>query len=574
MTATRCVGRGTDPAAEPTRYIGRNPGLVLLAVMLVGCAHAPDTHAPDTHAPGTHAQHHAGHPLGSVDFPVSCSARARTDFNRAMGLLHHMTYPQAREAFEGVARTDPGCAMAHWGIAMTLFQPLWPTRPGPAALQRGWDAVQKAKALQPATERERLFVAAAEAFFMEPTSSDYWLRIRRWEQAMARAHAALPDDPEVSVFHALSHLATAPSNVVSRVHADAAAAILLGVYGNNPDHPGAMHYLVHANDVPGRERELLEITRRYEVLAPRNPHALHMPTHIHTRLGDWDAVIRGNLRAAEAALEYPAGDHGQFVWDEFPHAIEYLVYAYLQKGADDQAALQLQRLRGTPRLEPSFKTAFHLASTQARHALERRAWNEAALLLVPGEPAALDWARFPWAEAIVQFARGLGAAHLGNTGQARAAGQRLEALEGVARTAGEVRFARNIQVLRLELDAWVAHVEGQRESSVALMREAAELEASTPKDPVTPAPTLPAHELLGDLFMEQAMPAEAFVAYRRAMALYPKRFNSLLGAARAARTLGDAPTARAFYRELLDGAADGARQPALDEARAFVAQRR
>ena len=571
MTVTRCIGRGTAPAAEPTHSIIRNLALALLAVMPGGCAHAPDMHAPDAYAPGTHAQQHAGHPLGNVDFPVSCSASARVAFNRAIGLLHHMTYPQAREAFEDVARTDPQCAMAHWGIAMTLFQPLWPTRPGPAALQRGWEAVQKAKALQPPTERERLFVAAAEAFFLEPASPDYWLRIRRWARSMQQLHAALPDDPEASAFHALAHLATAPANAVSRVHADAAAAILLRVYEHNPDHPGAMHYLVHANDVPGRERELLEITRRYETLAPRNPHALHMPTHIHTRLGDWDAVIRGNLRAADAALEYPAGEHGEFVWDEFPHAIEYLVYAHLQKGADDEAAMQLQRLRGTARLEPSFKTAFHLASTQARHALERRAWNEAALL-VPREPATLDWDRFPWPEAIVQFARGLGAAHLGNTGPARTAGQRLEALEVAARKAGEELFASNIKVLRLELGAWVAHVEGQRETSVALMREAAELEASTPKHPVTPAPALAAHELLGDLFMVQAQPAEALVAYRRAMALYPRRFNSLLGAARAAHALGDGPTARTFYQGLLDVADGGTRQPALDEARTYVAQ--
>src|SRR5580765_7351149 len=160
-------------------------------------------------------------------------------------------------------------------------------------------------------------------------------------------------------------------------------------------------------------------SRRSTKPQPSNPHALHMPTHIYTRLGDWNGVIRGNLRAAEAALQYPAGDHGEFVWDEFPHALEYLIYAYLQKGADSGAATQLNRLRATARLEPSFKTAFHLASTQARYALERGAWNE-AVLLVPREPASLDWDRFTWPEAIVRFARGLGAAHLGRVNGARA----------------------------------------------------------------------------------------------------------------------------------------------------------
>lgn len=531
---------------------------------------SPGSFASET---ASQVQHHAGHLLGTVDFPVSCSKQAQVEFNRAVALLHHMTYPQAREAFEQVATTDPRCAMAHWGIAVTLFQPLWPTRPGPAALQRGWEAVQKAEALEPPTERERLFVAAAKAFFLDPASSDYWLRIRRWEAAMEKVYTAFPDDPEAATFYALAHLATAPSNTISREHADRAAEILLEVYKRHPDHPGAMHYLVHANDVPGRERESLEITRKYEAAAPRNPHALHMPTHIYTRLGDWNGVVRGNLLAAAAALEHPAGEHGEFVWDEFPHAIEYLLYADLQKGADDEAAAQLQRLRGTARLEPTFKTAFHLASTQARYALERRAWNEAASI-VPREPATLDWDRFTWPEAIARFARGLGAAHLGNVVEARAAVERLAELEGATRKAGEELFARNIRVLQLELSAWLAHVEGQKESSVSLMREAAELEVSTPKAAVTPGPTLPAHELLGDLLLEQKQPAEALAAYKRSLELYPRRFNGLLGAARAAHALGDAPLARTFYQSLLEVAEGGTRQPALKEAQGYVAQRK
>jgi tetratricopeptide (TPR) repeat protein len=535
----------------------------LMVILLAGCT---------DRTPG-HAQPHAGHSLGTVEFPISCSEQAQVEFHRAAALLHHMTYPQAREEFQRVASTDPRCAMAHWGIAMTLFQPLWPTRPQPDELQRGWEAVQKARALQPPTDREQYFVAAAEAFFLEPASSDYWLRIGRWEKAMEEAFDSFPEDLEVAAFYALAHLATAPSDTISRAHSDRAAEILLRVYRRNPDHPGAMHYLVHANDVPGRERESLEITRKYEAIAPRNPHALHMPTHIYTRLGDWDGVIRGNLKAAEAALEHPVRVRGELVWDEFPHAIEYLVYAYLQTGSDDQAAAQLQRLLETADLEPSFKTAFHLASTQARYALERRAWREAASL-VAREPATLDWDRFTWPEAIARFARGLGAVQLGEVNEAIAAGERLELLETVTRKAGEELFARNIGVLRLELSAWIAHVEGQREASVALMREAAELEASTPKHAVTPGPTLPALELLGDLLMEQEQPAEALAAYQRELELYPRRFNGLLGAARAALLLGEASVARTFYQELLEVADGGTRQPALEEARDHGAQRR
>jgi tetratricopeptide (TPR) repeat protein len=491
---------------------------------------------------------HAGHALGKVEFPVSCSERAQPLFNRALALLHHMTYPQAREEFQQLANSEPGCAMAHWGIAMTLFQPLWPTRPSPAELACGLREVQQAAALQ-ATPREREFIAAAAAFFSDKESPTFWQRIGRWEQRTQVAYAALPNDPEAAVFYALALLAVAPADKISRANADRAAALLLPVYERNPEHPGAMHYLVHANDVPGRERDLLDIVRKYDSVAPRNPHALHMPTHIYTRLGEWDNVIRGNLLAAEAALEQPAGEQGQYVWDEFPHAIEYLVYAYLQHGADAAATAQVRRLRETPQLEPTFKTAFHLASTGARLALERRRWQEASQL-VPRTPSALAWDRFPWPESITWFARGLGAAHLGRREDTGRAIDRLAELEGKAHETGEVLFERSIRVLRLAVEAWRAQAAGDVPASRALMRQAAELEAATPKHAVTPAPTLPAYEMLGDLLLEQHDPLQALAAYERSLQFYPRRFNSLLGAARSARAAAMPERAQAYYREV------------------------
>jgi tetratricopeptide (TPR) repeat protein len=496
--------------------------LCLCFAVLLGAATgrtAENTSSPDPHS---------GHAAGKVSFPISCSDAAQAEFNQAVTLLHHMSYPQARAAFEQVTKTDPQCAMAHWGIAMTLFQPLWPTRPSPKDLERGWDEVQKAEGLKPPTEKERLFVAAAEAFFLDPKGTDYWLRIRRWEQAMEKVYKAFPDDPEAEVFYALAILATTPPNAVSREHSDRAAEILLRVYKQNPDHPGAMHYLVHANDVPGRERESLDITRKYEETGPDNPHALHMPTHIYTRLGDWDGVIRGNLRAADAALKYPAGDKNQYVWDEFPHALEYLIYAYLQKGQDEDAAAQLKRLRDTKNLEPSFKTAFHLASTQARYALERRDW-EGAAAIVPRQPESLDWDKFTWPESISWFAQGLGNAHLGKIEPAKAAVERMTALETATAKSGEELFARNIKVLRLELQAWITHQEKHEKEADKMMRQAYELEGATPKAAVTPGPSLPGLELMGDLLMDQNQQAEALVSYRRSLQLYPNRFNSLLG---------------------------------------------
>lgn len=519
-----------------------------LAVVLIGACHGREQRDGSSHT---------GHG-GSVNFPVSCSPAAQREFNDAVALLHNMTYPQARQAFQQVAATDPRCAMARWGIAMTLFQPLWPTRPDSAARNRGWKLVTEAEALHPPTARESLFIATTEAFFRDPASTDYWQRIGRWKDATAKAHEALPQDAEATAFYALALLAAAPSSGASQENSRTAAELLLGIYRQNPDHPGAMHYLVHANDAPGREQLSLDITRRYDSVAPHNPHALHMPTHIYTRLGDWDGVIRGNLLAADAALQYPAGDKGELVWDEFPHAIEYLVYAYLQQGKDDSAAVQLERLRATPRIEPSFKTAFHLSSTGARYALERRDW-QAAAAIVPRQPATLDWDRFAWPEAISQFARGLGAAHLGNLAEARAAAGRLNQLDSTMTKAGEDLFARNIRLLQLELSAWIAQGEGRHAAAITLMQQAVDLEAATPKHAVTPGPTLPASELLGDLLMQQAKPAAALAAYRHSLELYPRRFNSTLGAASAAAALGDTAGAQGYYDQLLDIAGSGLR---------------
>ena len=503
-----------------------------------------------------------------ISLPISCSAEAQREFTRGVTLLHHMTYPRAREAFEGVLKVDPRCAMGHWGLAMTLFQPLWPTRPTPADLQRGWEATRSAGAASGLSPTERLMVDAATEFFRDPGSTDYWVRIRRWEDAMARAYAAFPRDHEVATFYALAHLAAAPQDSVLE-HSSRAAEILLQVYAEDPDHPGAMHYLVHANDAPGREGISLDVTRKYESSAPSNPHALHMPTHIHTRLGDWEAVITGNRLAAEAALAHPAGDSGQFIWDEFPHAVEYLIYAFLQQGQDDSASAELNRLREAGPLQPSFKTAFHMASTRARYVLERRAWEE-AVALSPREPAALDWDRFAWPEAITWYARGLGAAHLGQRDELQASEERLGVLEGVARESGESLFAANIQVLRLEVQAWRAHTEGDGISSVDLLMRAAELEVATPKHAVTPAPTLPAFELLGDLFMEQGRPADALASYIRSLQHHPLRLNSLLGAARAAAASGNETVARLYYEQLLETAGSGTRHEAVDEARTYL----
>jgi len=506
---------------------------------------------------------HAGHALGVVKFPVSCSKAAQQQFEHGLALLHNMTYALARKEFAALAEREPDCAMAHWGVAMTLFQPLWPTRPGPTDLQRGAREIAAAQAAPQQGDRERQFIAAAAAFYDDAGAPQYWDRVRRWEAAMQNMHAARPDDDEATLFYALAHLAVAPPDERQKAYADRAVELLLPVYRRNPEHPGAMHYLVHATDVPGRERLLGDVVAKYEAVAPHNAHALHMPTHIYTRLGDWRAVVRGNLRSAEAALDEPAGENGQYVRDEFAHAIEYLVYAYLQQGADAQAEAQVRRLRDEPRVEPTFKAAFHRASTAARYALERRDWRAAAALPVR-TPDTLAWNRFPWAEGVTWFARGLGAARMHDIAGAQAAVDRLGQLEETANKSGEEIFTRNIRMLRMAADAWLAQARGDAPRARTLLTQAAELELATPKHPVTPGPTLPAYEQLGDLLLEQERPAEALAAYERSLQLYPRRFNTLQGIVRAARASGDNARAGNAEGALRDVAKDGTRKLAFD----------
>ena len=508
--------------------------------------------------------------LGDVHFAISCSREAQGAFDHAVALLHHMTYPLAQAEFERVLDLDPACAMGHWGVAATLFQPLWPTRPSADDLRRGWAAVQAARALGAPTERERLFVASMAAFYRGPAEQDYWTRVRRWETAMAELYETAGRDAEVAAFYALAHLAVAPPGGSSLANQDRVAAILLALHADRPRHPGAVHYLIHANDVRGREHESLDIVRSYGEIAPRNPHALHMPSHIFTRIGSWEEVVTWNERAAAAALEHPAGPDGEYVWDEFPHAVEYLVFAHLQRGDDHAAAAERDRLLGMASLQPSFKTAFHVASIPARYALERHAWEEAAALVPRPEIGGLDWDRFPWPEAVTWHAVGIGAAHQGDAATVRRALDRLGALEETADDTGEALFTLQIRVLRTAVSAWLASLDGEPERAERLMRAAAELEVEIPKPPVTPGPVVTGFELLGALLLAHGEPGEALVAFRRSLDLYPNRFNSVLGVARSAAAAGEAPAAREAYARLVSLGVEGSARSSLAEARSYL----
>ncbi len=506
--------------------------------------------------------------LGTVNFHASCSADS---FDRAMAFLHHMQYEESRAAFERIVQSDPECGMAHWGIAMTLFQPLWPTRPGPDALRRGWEEVRKAQELGTVSDRDARLVNAAEAFFRDPESADWWTRIGRWSEAMDRAYAQSPEDMETAALYALSQLAAGQVAPNRMAYHSRAAEVLLSIYERESTHPGAIHYMIHANDVDTRATKSLEVVRSYAEIAPAVPHALHMPTHIFVRLGEWPDVIDWNRKAADAALRFPAPDG---ISNHYPHALDYLVYAYLQRGEDEQALAVIEEISAKDEpFQGTFTSAFHLAAMPARYAVERRAWSE-ALALTPRTPTSVKWERFWWAESISWFARGLGAAHTGDASEAERSDRRMGELRNAARAGGEEGFANYIEIDRLLLAAWRAHVAGESQLALDLVGSAVQLESRTQKHPVTPGALWPSQEALGDLLLDLGRAQEALSAYARSLDTWPARFNSILGAARAARAANLEDQAQHHYRQLLEvSSRRDSHRLALKEAQEFLRAR-
>lgn len=544
--------------------------LVVMSLLLVACSPSEDTDASmagegeaELPATGTPA---AGEELGAVDFRASCSADVAQEVDQAVAFLHHMMYQEARGLFEAIAEEEPGCATAHWGVAMTLFQPLWPARPGVEDRQRGWEAVQRARELEPGTERERALLRAAEAFFRDPGADEWWPRIERWAAALEEAYQERPDDLEITAFHGLGLLAAGQTADDRLAHNARAADVLQDVLERQPLHPGAIHYTIHADDARGRASEHLEVVDTYSEIAPSVPHALHMPSHIYVRRGDWPGVIEWNRRSADAALDHPAGERISL---HHAHALDYMLYGHLQRADDGSAGEVLNELRSTGPYQDGFVSAFHLAIMPARYAVERRAWDEAAAL-EPRARAEVTWDDYAWPLALTWLARGVGAVETGDLAGAREAEARMTELGDRMEEAGEGEFATNIEMDRLILSGRIALAEGDEEAAVTRMEEAAALEGTVEKNPVTPGALLPPHEALGDLLLELDRPAEALVAYETSLEVWPRRYRTLLGAARAASAAGDEEKARDFYTTLLEVTVDDSDRPGVAEARAFV----
>jgi tetratricopeptide (TPR) repeat protein len=493
-----------------------------------------------------------------VDFAVSCSPAAQERFGRAVALLHSFWYDEAEKAFTDVTRLDSSCVMGHWGVAMSNYHPLW-APPSPAEFERGQAAAARAAALPAKTERERDYVAAVTAFYGGPATRDYPARKLAFERAMEQVHLEHPGDREAGIFYALALLGTAPPTDKTYARQKKAAALLNEALPSAPDHPGVAHYLIHSFDYPQLAELALPAARAYSKIATSSPHALHMPSHIFTRLALWDDSIRSNIASAGTALRHVEKTKpGAASFDQL-HALDYLEYAYLQQARDGKAKQVLDEMAGVEKLDlENFAAAYALAAVPARYALERRQWKDAAALTV--RPAAFPWGKFPYAEALVHFARAVGGARGGELEAARSGLLRLtEIQKGLA--AQDAYWAGQVEIQRLAAEAWIASAQGRREEALKLMRAAADLEDSTEKHPVTPGSVLPARELLGDMLLEMGQPAEALAAYESSLLGSPGRFNSLAGAVRAAEAAGEKGKAARHYAALaaLCSQSDGSR---------------
>jgi tetratricopeptide (TPR) repeat protein len=466
-----------------------------------------------------------------------------------------MTYEGADSAFADALTADPDCALAYWGRAMSHIHPLWSDPPDSTTFALSAALVEKARSSPGRSPLESAWIDAAAGYFDGGRSGDEHPNLAAFDRGWREVVRRFPDDVESRAFHALAMLGTVDPADKSLATQREAANVAQGVLAEVPDHPGALHYAIHAFDYPPLAEHGLELARSYGRVAPDVPHALHMPTHVATRLGLWKESIELNVRSAGAALHHPVQGAVSL---HYMHALDYLAYAHLQLRDDDAAegvARDLAALESPVQI--GLATAYAFAAVPARLALELQRWPEAAALQprVPGLP----WERFPAMEAITWFARGLGAAHVGDGPGADAAIAMLATLRDRAEASSGAYWATQVEIQRLVVRAWRDFVRGERRAGVDTMRAAARLEATTEKHAVTPGEVLPAAELLGDMLLADGRPAEALTEYRRSLERSPDRFNSLWGAARSAELAGDSGLAMELFSEVvaMTAGADG-----------------
>jgi len=500
---------------------------------------------------------------GKVEFPISCASSVQSEFSRGVALLHSFFYEEARRVFTSVAERDPKCAMAQWGIAMTWWHPIW-TPPTPNEMSAGKAAIEKAMAMKGVTDRERGFITALNVYYNTPDSSAAAPvgqschgpvgprdRVVAYEKAMRELRDKYPDDFEVQTFYAFAVLATgyATPNDTSLSKQLEAASILEKLWKQNANHPGVVHYLIHSYDYPQFAKRGLTAAQTYDSIAPWVPHALHMPSHIFTRLGMWDESIAANRASAEASRAYAAMRHRDATEAEELHALDYMAYSYLQEAQDTEAKKIVDvaaKVRKTnPELE--FIAAYALAAIPTRYAFERNDWEAAATLPIPDLP---QWSAFPFLEALIEYGHALGYAHTGDLDGARKAISRMQQLHDATKDPKFDYFKRHLDLQMQAASAWVTAAEGNKSEAIEMLRRAADAEDVLGKHPVSPGAFVPIREQLGNLLLQIGQPKQAQAEFEAALKIYPGRFKGLYGAAQAAELTGDNEKASRYYTKL------------------------
>ncbi len=500
-----------------------------------------------------HSAHHnivAG--LGTVSLSTSCSAPAQQLISRGAALLHSFGYEEARLTFMEAAKADSACGMANWGVARTWYHPIW-APPSADELKQGAAALDLAIAAGAKTARERDYISSLAAFYKDFQTVDHTTRAKAYEQALAQLSKRYPDDDEAAIFHGLQLVAIGyldPSDKTYKWQREG-AAILNRLLPKHPNHPGIAHYIIHSVDYPSTAELGLAAARAYAKIAPDSSHAQHMPSHIFTRLGLWDDSIVSNTAAARSAIAQAQRLHGGGGAFDQLHAMDYMVYAYLQQGKDESAQKLAAELSAIDRLDESqFAAAYALAAIPARLALERHDWKAAAGLGV--QPAWFPWNRFPNTVALVYYAKAVGAARAGDLAAARSAAEQITTIRQSLPVTRDYDWAGSIGAQLEAVRALIAYAEGRKDEGLRLLAVAADHEDAVDKHPVTPGALLPVREILADLLFENGSVPEALRQYTAVLKFAPRRFNATAGAARAAAKSGDTTLARAHALQLLE----------------------
>ncbi|MDC0325489.1 tetratricopeptide repeat protein [bacterium] len=512
-----------------------------------------------------------GDKIGNVIFPVTANTEAAKQMVRGVALLHHMTYDDAEACFVKALESDPNCAMAYWGQAMTILQPLWPGVPKDVMLDKGWELLQKARSVGIKTPREVSYIEALEAYFRDGKSRTEPQRLISFAQGWQRVCEKFPNDNEASAFYALIKMSTASTEDKTFAVQREAGAIAQAIKTRAPNHPGAHHYIIHAYDYPPLATKALETARNYGKVAPHVPHALHMPTHIFTRLGLWDESIDWNLKSADAAWLCGIEEGGTS--SPYMHAVDYLVYAYLQTGQDKKAIELGTKIHGISYRQINAiiaGSAHAFSAIPARIAVERQDWVAAANLPTR-HPHSFPWENgYAHFEAVTYFAKALGAARNGEFENAENQITKLASLRGEAAKYNSY-WEKQVEIQRLSALAWLQFESDHQERAIQTMHQAAQLEDTTYKHPVTPGELLPAGELLADMLLASGNNKEALKQYETTLQRSPKRFNSLYGAGRSAELAGNLDLAKGYFMQLanMSRRADTL-SPHLKHARSFL----